>query len=73
LDYEEVASFYDEVGFFPPVKYFPGIIGGHCVMPNIEILGRIGPSAILHAIRSSNSDKIRREADRGDASEPRRA
>src|SRR5438132_5868974 len=37
-DYNEIASFYDEVPFFPSVKYFPGIIGGHCVMPNIEIL-----------------------------------
>src|SRR5215475_7919019 len=26
--YEEVTSFYDEIKFFPPVKYFPGVIGG---------------------------------------------
>src|SRR5205823_9324890 len=30
-NYDEIVSFYDEIGFFPPVKYFPGIIGGHCV------------------------------------------
>ena len=61
-DYEEVVSFYEEVGFFPPVKYFPGVIGGHCVMPNIEILSRVGPSELLEAIRSSNRKKIEREA-----------
>ena len=37
-DYDEVTSFYEEIKFFPPVRYFPGVIGGHCVMPNIEIL-----------------------------------
>jgi len=31
--YEEIASFYEEIPFFPSTKYFPGIIGGHCVMP----------------------------------------
>jgi hypothetical protein len=52
------------VKFFPPVKYFPGVIGGHCVMPNIEILSRIGPSDILAAIQASNAAKIEREARR---------
>jgi len=42
--YDEVVSFYDEIKFFPPVKYFPGVIGGHCVMPNIDILLRKFPS-----------------------------
>ena len=37
-NYDEVVSFYDEIKFFPPAKYFPGAIGGHCVMPNIAIL-----------------------------------
>ena len=60
-DYEEITSFYDEVKFFPPVKYFPGIIGGHCVMPNIEILFKFDESVILEAIRASNRLKIERE------------
>jgi UDP-N-acetyl-D-mannosaminuronate dehydrogenase len=63
-DYEEIASFYDEIKFFPPVKYFPGIIGGHCVMPNIEILRKFDESVILEAIRASNELKIEREARR---------
>lgn len=60
--YEEVVSFYDEIPFFPPVKYFPGVIGGHCVMPNIEILRKSDDSAILKAIEDSNERKIQREA-----------
>jgi len=64
LDYDDVVSFYEEVGFFPPVKYFSGIIGGHCVMENIEILRQAGHSEILEAIRSSNRTKVEREARR---------
>jgi UDP-N-acetyl-D-mannosaminuronate dehydrogenase len=60
-NYEEVTSFYEEIGFFPRVKYFPGVIGGHCVMPNIKILKRIGPSELIQAIVSSNNSKIERE------------
>jgi UDP-N-acetyl-D-mannosaminuronate dehydrogenase len=63
-DYDEITAFFEEVKFFPPVKYFPGIIGGHCVMPNIEILSRLHRSEILQAIRSSNRQKIEREARR---------
>lgn len=61
-DYEEVASFYEEIKFFPAAKYFPGIIGGHCIMPNIEILSRLDHSEILKAIVSSNRKKAHREA-----------
>lgn len=63
-DYDEIISFYDEIKFFPSTKYFPGIIGGHCVMPNIEILRRFDASVILDAIRRSNLMKIEREAKR---------
>ncbi len=61
-NYEEIASFYEEVPFFPPVRYFPGVIGGHCVLPNIEILSRVSHSDILKAIQSSNRTKTEREA-----------
>ena len=62
VDYEEVVSFYDDIGFFPPVKYFPGVIGGHCVMPNIALLKRLDGSDILEAIETSNEKKIQRES-----------
>jgi UDP-N-acetyl-D-mannosaminuronate dehydrogenase len=60
--YEEIISFYEEIPFFPSTKYFPGIIGGHCVMPNIEILRSFNDSQILKAIQDSNRAKITREA-----------
>jgi UDP-N-acetyl-D-mannosaminuronate dehydrogenase len=64
LRYEEIISFYEEIGFFPPVKYFPGVIGGHCVMPNIEILLKHDNSLLLQAIKASNRLKKEREAHR---------
>jgi UDP-N-acetyl-D-mannosaminuronate dehydrogenase len=70
LNYNEVVSIYEEITFFPPVQYFPGIIGGHCVMPNIEILSRLGYSEFLHAIKWSNTNKTAREARRLEANSP---
>jgi UDP-N-acetyl-D-mannosaminuronate dehydrogenase len=64
-NYDEVVSIYDEVSFFPRIKYFPGVIGGHCVMSNIEILSTTTHSDILKAIASSNKQKVDREARRG--------
>jgi UDP-N-acetyl-D-mannosaminuronate dehydrogenase len=61
-DYEEVVSFYDEIPFLPPVRYFPGCIGGHCVMPNLEILNKLDESAFLDVIRLSNERKVARES-----------
>jgi UDP-N-acetyl-D-mannosaminuronate dehydrogenase len=61
-DYQEITSFYDEIKFFPPVKYFPGVIGGHCVMPNIELLSKFSQSVVLKAIQASNRMKIEQEA-----------
>jgi UDP-N-acetyl-D-mannosaminuronate dehydrogenase len=60
--YEEIVSFYDEIGFFPSVRYFPGVIGGHCVMPNIELLSHLQRSDLLSAIKSSNDKKVVRES-----------
>lgn len=61
VDYGDVVSFYDEIDFLPS-GYFPGVIGGHCVLPNIEILEQVNGSAMLDAIRFSNGQKIAREA-----------
>jgi UDP-N-acetyl-D-mannosaminuronate dehydrogenase len=61
-NYDEVVSFYEDIPFFPPVKYFPGIIGGHCVLPNIDILSDFSDSTVLQAIQSSNRQKIERES-----------
>lgn len=68
--YDEVIALYEEIKFFPPVKYFPGVIGGHCVMPNIKILTRIADSKLLKAVQSSNQEKVEREARKPGASQP---
>jgi UDP-N-acetyl-D-mannosaminuronate dehydrogenase len=61
-NYDEVVSIYEEIKYLPPVKYHSGVIGGHCVMPNIEILSKVSDSVILKAIQASNAQKIEREA-----------
>jgi UDP-N-acetyl-D-mannosaminuronate dehydrogenase len=53
-NYEEAIGFFEEVGFLPPQPYFPGFIGGHCVVPNIKILLDLAPSTMLEAILDSN-------------------
>jgi hypothetical protein len=54
-DYEEAINFFEEVAFLPRTRYFPGIIGGHCVLPNIQLLRKVGDSPMLNAILESNS------------------
>jgi UDP-N-acetyl-D-mannosaminuronate dehydrogenase len=69
-NYDEVAAFYEEIKFFPPVKYFPGVIGGHCVMPNIAILLQQFPSGLLEAIVNSNTLKEKKLGPEGWAKLP---
>ena len=70
MDYDEIVSFYEEIAFLPPVRYFPGVIGGHCVMPNIEILERLSESQVLQAIKWSNTRKMQREGISDEVLEP---
>jgi UDP-N-acetyl-D-mannosaminuronate dehydrogenase len=62
VGYDEVVALYEEVGYLPPVTFFPGVIGGHCVLPNMEILKEIDDTPLLQAVRWSNDEKIGREA-----------
>ena len=54
VSYDDVSSFYEEIGYLPRVRFSPGIIGGHCVMPNIQLLKRACESKLLDAIEWSN-------------------
>jgi len=54
VSYDDVASFYGEIAYLPRAGFFPGIIGGHCVIPNIALLKRRFQSALLDAIEWSN-------------------
>jgi UDP-N-acetyl-D-mannosaminuronate dehydrogenase len=56
-NYDELISFYEEIAYLPRVKFFPGVIGGHCVLPNIKILKGLFDSGILDAIEKSNALK----------------
>jgi UDP-N-acetyl-D-mannosaminuronate dehydrogenase len=56
---EEVNAFIKEIDFLPS-HIFPGFIGGHCIMPNIEILRSQFSSKFLDAIVESNELKQHR-------------
>jgi len=53
-DYEEATEFFEEVAFLPRQRYFPGFIGGHCVIPNINLLLQMDSAALLEAVLDSN-------------------
>jgi UDP-N-acetyl-D-mannosaminuronate dehydrogenase len=53
-DYLEVGKFFREIAYLPGVLFQPGIIGGHCVMPNIGILQQRFQSDFFDAVKSSN-------------------
>jgi len=54
-DYSEILDFFDEIDFLPSTRYFPGFIGGHCVIPNIHLLRNVGRSPLFEAVLESNS------------------
>jgi UDP-N-acetyl-D-mannosaminuronate dehydrogenase len=53
-EYGEAIKFFEEVDFLPRTPYFPGFIGGHCVIPNINLLQEIAPCPLLESILDSN-------------------
>jgi hypothetical protein len=52
-------QFMEEVSYLPPVVFQPGYIGGHCVIPNINLLEQLRDSMFTEAIRASNEVKAR--------------
>lgn len=58
-DYWEALGFFEEIGFFPPVGFEPGYIGGHCVMPNLDLLEQVRRSPWIDAVRNSNDHRAR--------------
>ncbi len=53
-DYLEVGKFFREISYLPNVLFQPGYIGGHCVMPNIELLQHCFQSEFLEVVKKSN-------------------
>ena len=64
-DYAEALDFFEEVDFLPQTKYYPGFIGGHCVIPNIELLRTIASSPLLDAVLASNRRRAEELANEG--------
>jgi UDP-N-acetyl-D-mannosaminuronate dehydrogenase len=54
--FEDVNAFIEEIDFLPS-HIFPGVIGGHCVLPNIAILKEQFQLEFLQAIVDSNRAK----------------
>ena len=70
-DYWETIDFFEEIEYFPPVGFQPGYIGGHCVMPNLELLEQARRSPFVDAMRESNSRRAREWQERGLSTEDR--
>lgn len=57
VNYQEMASFFAEVKWLPRYVFQPGVIGGHCIMQNLDLLERVMPSVFIDSIRQSNELK----------------
>ncbi|MCW2895948.1 MAG: UDP-glucose/GDP-mannose dehydrogenase [Actinomycetia bacterium] len=64
-NYWETTAFLEEIDFLPPVGFQPGYIGGHCVMPNLELLEQVRRSQFIDVMRESNSRRARELQERG--------
>jgi len=58
-DFGEATEFFEQIDFLPRTRYFPGFIGGHCVIPNIDLLLKVAHSPLLEAILKSNAQRAR--------------
>jgi len=73
-DFDDVVDFLEDdhrIRFDRPI-HFPGVIGGHCLIPNIELLLKSYDSRFLRLILESNEERkeeirdkdVRREVER---------
>lgn len=69
-DYDAATEFFEEVAFLPSQRYFPGFIGGHCVVPNIKLLLQIDSAPLLDAVLDSNqrrAEEMKEDAGQNEA------
>ena len=64
-DYWETSAFLEEIDFLPPVGFQPGYIGGHCIMPNLELLEQVRRSPFIDVMRESNGRRAHELRERG--------
>lgn len=55
--YDDAMLLTEEVKYLPPVTFQPGFIGGHCIIPNINLLKMVCQSEFLDLILASNDKK----------------
>lgn len=67
--YDDIPRFFEEISYLPQHAFFPGYIGGHCVMPNIALLKTRFESELLDGIVSSNERKAAELGDQAVAKE----
>ena len=72
VDYEEMWSFSDEIHQFlgNRPKLFPGYIGGHCVIPNLDLIDENSLAMVkeindLHLKKVKNAKSIYKKYDKG--------
>lgn len=51
---EEILDFTAEVEYLPDYLFYPGVIGGHCIISNTYLMDAVRPSTFIDAIRTSN-------------------
>lgn len=61
---EEINKFFrtnetDSGGKYTRPVFYPGIIGGHCVVPNAELLRKVYPSQFIDTLLESNEKMVR--------------
>jgi UDP-N-acetyl-D-mannosaminuronate dehydrogenase len=64
-NYWETIAFFEEIDFLPPVAFQPGYIGGHCIMPNLDLLEQVRGSQFIDVMRESNRRRERELHERG--------
>jgi UDP-N-acetyl-D-mannosaminuronate dehydrogenase len=64
-NYWETIAFFEEIDFLPPVGFQPGYIGGHCIMPNLDLLEQVRGSQFIDVMRESNRRRERELQERG--------
>jgi UDP-N-acetyl-D-mannosaminuronate dehydrogenase len=60
LDYDIVTDFFKHGDDIHAKEFYSGVIGGHCVMPNIEVIRKTRDSELMRWIEWSNEAKKKR-------------
>ena len=65
VSFQSARPWPTRLDFFPPVGFQPGYIGGHCVMPNLNLLEQVRRSPFIDLMRESNSRRAEEWQERG--------